>query len=372
MVNDESAKERLLPNKVRSESHLRGETPILVSWREVDYQVRISDPTAKSKGILGHLSGGPYAYKSILDNVSGYAAPGEILFIMGASGAGKTSLLNVLAQRTKLNKGDELTGELLLNGTPYSHKSHQKLIGYVMQDDAVFYQLTPRECLDFAVRMKFRFNTKAQYDAKVDELLSTLHLQKCADTRVGDSFKRGISGGERKRTSVGIELVSEPRVLYLDEPTSGLDSINAENVLRCLRKIAKSFNTTIVTTIHQPNTTCFNLSDRLMLLQGGRTVYQGPTCDAVGYFSSQGFSCPQTSNPADYFMQLLNAKACQKILNLPNGEAVISSLATNYQTTLAPTVSQAETTLLPTTKTSHQHQTTSNQRSDGSDPVTVW
>jgi len=344
------------------------EDPVLVSWTDINYQVRISDPNAKPRGILGRLRGGPYASKPVLENVSGYAEPGEILFIMGATGAGKTSLLNVLAQRTKVNTGDELTGELLLDGTPYNRKSHQKLIGYVMQDDAIFHQFTPRECLDFAVRMKFRFNTKAQYAKKVDELLSTLHLHKCADTLVGDPLKRGISGGERKRTSVGIELVSGPRVLFLDEPTSGLDSINAENVLRCLRKIARSFNTTIITTIHQPNTICFNLSDRLTLLQDGRTVYQGRTCDAVSYYSSLGFTCPQTSNPADFFMQLLNTNPCENFLKVPHGESVISSLTLSYEASIAPTIYRRQATIIP----DRRQEFTSNQALEDLELVTIW
>mmetsp|Transcript_23821 Transcript_23821/g.27001 ORF Transcript_23821/g.27001 Transcript_23821/m.27001 type:complete len:634 (-) Transcript_23821:84-1985(-) len=279
---------------------------VFVSWRDIEYKVNISDPDVRNASISDRLTGKNRVDKTIIDNVSGHAAPGEVLFLMGPSGAGKTSLLNILGQRMNVRERDSLTGELLLNGMPYKHKLHHQLIGYVMQDDAIFAQLTPRESLEFITRLKYSFATKAEYDEKVNELIFTLRLQKCADTRVGDALQRGISGGERKRTCIALELVSQPRVLYLDEPTSGLDSINAENVLRCLRRIARKFNTTIITTIHQPNSSCYNLSDRLILLQHGRSIYQGPTQDAVSYFSSLGHTCPQTSNPADYFMLLLN------------------------------------------------------------------
>ena len=133
-----------------------------------------------------------------------------------------------------------------------------------------------------------------------------MKLEKCAETLVGGQIIKGISGGERKRTSIAFELVSNPSVIILDEPTSGLDSLTAYIICSYLGKLAKEENKTVIMTIHQPGAELFNLFDRLILLAEGEMVYQGKTKDTIEYFDQMGFTCPDFMNPPDYFMSILH------------------------------------------------------------------
>lgn len=128
---------------------------------------------------------------------------------------------------------------------------------------------------------------------------------KCQNTQVGNELIRGISGGERKRLNIGTEIVTDPSLIFLDEPTSGLDSFNAQSVMQMLLKLAQNART-IITTIHQPRSSIFQMFDSLMLLSEGRTMYFGPANDSIAYFTQLGFPCPPNYNPADYFMDVLS------------------------------------------------------------------
>lgn len=117
---------------------------------------------------------------------------------------------------------------------------------------------------------------------------------------------KGVTKGEKKRTSIAFELMSDPDVIFLDEPTSGLDSFTAYNVVDVLQEYAQRANKTIICTIHQPSSEIFMKFDRLILLVDGKFIYQGPRSDVIEYFSSFGFQCPKLSNPADYFMSIMH------------------------------------------------------------------
>ena len=136
--------------------------------------------------------------------------------------------------------------------------------------------------------------------------MKKLQLEKCADVVIGGTILKGISGGERKRTSIAFELLSDPQVLFLDEPTSGLDSLTAYIIVRHLKQLAVNQNKTVIMTIHQPNHDIFEMFDRLVLMVEGRLVYQGPAKDSVNYFSEMGFKCIENANPPDYFMSILH------------------------------------------------------------------
>ena len=137
-------------------------------------------------------------------------------------------------------------------------------------------------------------------------MLNELGLTHCATTKIGNNLIRGISGGERKRTSIGVELITNPSMVFLDEPTTGLDSKTAENVVSLLVKLAQKGGRTVVSTIHQPSSQIFGLFDELILLVRGNIIYQGKSNMAVNYFSSIGYECPKLTNPADYFMKIMN------------------------------------------------------------------
>lgn len=167
-----------------------------------------------------------------------------------------------------------------------------------------------RECLEFAARLKLP-GTEAQKQAKVDEVIHLLRLTKCQHTKVGGPTIKGISGGEKKRTTIGIEMLTDPMLLFLDEPTTGLDSYTAFSVIYLLRDLARS-GRTIITTIHQPSSETYELFDRLLLMANGKIVYFNEAKLAVGYFSSINYVCPDESNPADFFMNILSIENLER------------------------------------------------------------
>jgi ABC-type multidrug transport system ATPase subunit len=142
-------------------------------------------------------------------------------------------------------------------------------------------------------------------------MLKTLKLVKCQNTRIGGPLVKGVSGGERKRTSIGVELITDPNLIFLDEPTTGLDSFTATSVMESLRDLAAKENRTVISTIHQPNTDIFDMFDRLVLLARGKIIYFNRADLAVDYFSNLGYTCPDTSNPCDYFMSMMSKESIE-------------------------------------------------------------
>ena len=147
--------------------------------------------------------------------------------------------------------------------------------------------------------------------ARVNELIMELKLNKCQYTRIGGPLVKGVSGGERKRTSIGVELITDPSLIFLDEPTTGLDSFTATSVMETLGDLAKKDGRTVISTIHQPNSDIFEMFDRLMLLARGKTIYFNKASLAVDYFGSIGHQCPDLSNPADYFMTMMSIESIE-------------------------------------------------------------
>lgn len=237
----------------------------------------------------------------ILDKVSGTVNPGEMLAIMGTSGAGKTSLLNLLAGR--VTDGD-ISGKILLNGVGEAQaehlRSHQT---YIMQDDLMMGTQTPREILRFSARLRLpKGTTHEQAEKRVNRILKELNLLDCADTRVGTvGGARGISGGERKRTAIGLELVTNPSLLFVDEPTTGLDSTTALRVTQTLEALARA-GRTVIATIHQPSSLIYACFDKVMLLSKGEVIYFGPRKEVLAYFDSVDRPVPKNSNPADHML----------------------------------------------------------------------
>jgi len=243
-------------------------------------------------------------YKTILSGITGSFEPGSVTAIMGSSGAGKTTLLNVLAGRAF----GKIDGKILYNGYPREESpslfQHQ---AYVMQDDIMMPTQTAREIITFSAKLRIsnEFFDIEKYE-RVEDIIDELNIRNCENTQVGaPGVKRGVSGGERKRIAVGVELVTNPSLLFLDEPTSGLDSFTAQRVVETMQTLAKS-GRTIVCTIHQPNSQIFAMLDNLILLAKGRMVYNGPVKTVVDYFGSIGHPVPQYTNPADYLMELIH------------------------------------------------------------------
>ncbi|XP_034633385.1 broad substrate specificity ATP-binding cassette transporter ABCG2-like isoform X1 [Trachemys scripta elegans] len=239
--------------------------------------------------------------KKVLHNVCGIMKPG-LNAILGPTGSGKSSLLDVLAAR-KDPAG--LSGQVLIDGFPQP-PNFKCISGYVVQDDVVMGTLTVRENLLFsaALRLPSSISFKEK-EERVTQIISELGLSKVADAKVGTELIRGVSGGERKRTNIGMELITEPPVLFLDEPTTGLDASTANAVLILLKRLSRR-GRTIIFSIHQPRYSIFKLFDSLTLLALGKVLYHGLAKQALKYFSSIGYQCEPFNNPADFFLDVIN------------------------------------------------------------------
>ncbi|KAK6230703.1 hypothetical protein QUC31_002221 [Theobroma cacao] len=210
--------------------------------------------------------------KFILKGVNCEARPGEISAIAGPSGAGKTTLLEILAGRIPPCKVS--SGEVLVNDRPVDNKLFRRVSGYVTQDDALFPLLTVEETLMYSALLRLPGGRK-EVSSRVKGLLKELGLEHVAGSRIGEGSNSGISGGERRRVSIGVDLVHDPAVILIDEPTSGLDSASALHVVTLLKSMAVNQGKTIVLTIHQPGFRILQLVDRIVLLSNGVVVHNG-------------------------------------------------------------------------------------------------
>eukprot|EP00026_Physarum_polycephalum_P002149 Phypoly_transcript_02154.p1 GENE.Phypoly_transcript_02154~~Phypoly_transcript_02154.p1 ORF type:complete len:902 (+),score=77.77 Phypoly_transcript_02154:193-2898(+) len=261
----------------------------------------------------------------ILHHVSGTIQPGHITAIMGASGAGKTTFLDILAGRK--NTG-VVGGEVLLNGHPRNKRTFKRLAGYVMQDDVFMGTLTVREYLTYIALLRLPAKMpKDQKMRRVDESLQELNIFHIRDTRIGTDTSRGISGGERKRLAIAAELVVDPSILMLDEPTSGLDSHSASLLLQTLHNLAHGEKQrSIIMSIHQPRSDIFHLFDNLIVFAHGQAVYQGPSAGALRHFSALGFECPPNFNPADFIIDTVAQPSFRDSLVPPPPEHSINTM----------------------------------------------
>ncbi|XP_007571856.1 broad substrate specificity ATP-binding cassette transporter ABCG2 isoform X1 [Poecilia formosa] len=239
--------------------------------------------------------------KDILIDLNGLMKPG-LNAIMGATGSGKSSFLDVLAAR---KDPSGLSGEVLINGAPQP-PNFKCLSGYVVQDDVVMGTLTVRQNFAFSAALRLPSSiSQKEKEQKVEKLIQELGLGRVANSKVGTQLIRGISGGERKRTNIGMELIIDPPVLFLDEPTTGLDASTANSVLLLLKRMA-NHGRTIILSIHQPRYSIYRLFDSLTLLVNGKQVYHGPAQRALEYFSEIGYHCEAHNNPADFFLDVIN------------------------------------------------------------------
>ncbi|KAI4824766.1 putative Brefeldin A resistance protein, partial [Aureobasidium sp. EXF-8845] len=261
------------------------------SWKDLTYTVPTSD--------------GP---RVLLNKVDGWAKPGSLGALMGASGAGKTTLMDVLAQR---KTDGTINGSVLVDGRPLS-VSFQRSTGYCEQLDVHEPLTTVREALEFSALLRQSRNTPKEEKLKyVDVILDLLEMHDIADCLVGTSGGAGLSIEQRKRLTIGVELVAKPSViLFLDEPTSGLDGQAAFNTVRFLKKLA-SAGQAILVTIHQPSSQLFAQFDNLLLLaKGGNTAYFGEIGSNASvireYFGKHGAACPEGKNPAEHMIDVIS------------------------------------------------------------------
>lgn len=272
------------------------------SWENLSYKVKVPVTKRDSKG--RDVVTKEMTWKYLIKDLSGTAARGRTLAIMGPSGAGKTTFLNTIAGRIRQDADCVVEGVAFLNKTIFT-KDYKKAVSFVAQDDIVMGKETPREALRFNYRMKLGADA-ATAEVATTEMLARLHLTECADTLLGiPGLLKGVSGGEKKRTNIGSELITNPRILILDEPTTGLDSVNAFRVGQLLSELAHVEGRTVLCTIHCPSSELFAEFDDVILLAKGRVAYHGPREEAPAYFAKLGYPVPPLYNPSEFYMNLL-------------------------------------------------------------------
>uniref|UniRef100_A0A8B9J6H8 ATP binding cassette subfamily G member 2 (JR blood group) n=1 Tax=Astyanax mexicanus TaxID=7994 RepID=A0A8B9J6H8_ASTMX len=224
--------------------------------------------------------------------------------IMGPTGSGKTSLLDVIAGRKDprgLKSGKVLVDNALVTS------SLRLSSAYVVQNDVLMGTLTVRENLAFSANLRLSLAEYSSSDKamKVESVIKELGLTDCANTKIGTEFLRGVSGGERKRCSIGMELITSPSLLFLDEPTTGLDSNTANAIIDLLHRLSRS-GKTIIFSIHQPRYSIYRQFDHLTLMNKGEIIYAGSADKALTYFEEIGYKCEPFNNPADFFLDITN------------------------------------------------------------------
>ncbi|MDA8876139.1 ATP-binding cassette domain-containing protein [Akkermansiaceae bacterium] len=248
--------------------------------------------------------------RDLLSDISLSVLPGELVALMGPSGSGKTTLLNVLAGISEANRG-----EVRFNGLPVSagDPSAAAHAGYVPQDDLLYAELTVAECLYFSTRYRVPGSVSdSQIRYKVKEVCDTLGLDgRIRNTRIGSSEKKTLSGGQRKRVNLAMELVTDPLVLFLDEPTSGLSSRDTRVVVEALRELATKMSIPVVVTIHQPSMRVYQNFDKVIYLKEGQLVYYGNAFpEGVEYFVRE--EAPELVGP-DGVMEKLEERNTKKM-----------------------------------------------------------
>ncbi|CAH1429045.1 unnamed protein product [Lactuca virosa] len=269
--------------------------PVILKFQEVVYTIRI-----KNEGWLKKNSDKSIE-KQILKGVTGKVLPGELLAMLGPSGSGKTTLLTALGGRL----GGKLGGTVTYNGKSFS-SIMKRNTGFVTQDDVLYPHLTVTETLVFTALLRLpRSLTSQEKVMHAESVINQLGLTRCKTSIIGGPLLRGVSGGERKRVSIGQEMLINPSLLFLDEPTSGLDSTTAQRIVSTLWDLARG-GRTVVMTIHQPSSRLFYMFHKVLLLSEGNPLFFGKGSEVMDYFNHIGFSPSVAMNPSDFLLDLAN------------------------------------------------------------------
>lgn len=270
--------------------------------------------------------------RPIIQGLTGYAQPGEVLAIMGPSGCGKSTLLDALAGR--LGANTRQSGDILINGRTQTLAYGTS--AYVTQDETLITTLTVKEAVYYSAQLQLPNSmTKSEKKERAETTIREMGLQDSMNTRIGGWGAKGLSGGQKRRVSICIEILTRPKLLFLDEPTSGLDSAASYYVMSRITKLEQREGRTIITSIHQPSSEVFGLFSNLCLLSSGRVVYFGRANATNEFFASNGFPCPTLQNPSDHFLRTINKDFDEDIEQGSRGkratEEVIEILVTSFK-----------------------------------------
>ncbi|XP_026843316.1 ATP-binding cassette sub-family G member 1 isoform X3 [Drosophila persimilis] len=257
-----------------------------------------------------HLKTATKGFTQILNEACGTFKSGRLTAILGPSGAGKTTLLNALAGF----KITGVSGRFLLNGRPRDLMAFRKMSAYIAQDFVMLNLLTVEETLWVSVDLKTPSAKSAQEKQKIiDDIIDILQLQSCRQTLVGK-----ISGGEQKRLSIGIELATNPPIMFFDEPTSGLDCVSSYQVICHLQRLCHD-GRIVVCVVHQPGSRLMQLFDDVLVLAHGEVLYAGEQRTMLATFEGSGFTCPQYYNPADFVLDVCSESSttqrCESLIS---------------------------------------------------------
>ncbi|KAJ9567856.1 hypothetical protein OSB04_003822 [Centaurea solstitialis] len=302
-------------------------SPVTLKFHEVVYTIKVKKQGWMKK--IKKKQDQSSMEKQILKGITGVVLPGEILAILGPSGSGKTTLLAALGGRL----GGKLNGTITYNGKTFS-SIMKRYTGFVTQDDVLYPHLTVTETLIFTALLRLpKTLTTREKIVHAEAVIDQLSLMRCKNVIIGGPSLRGVSGGERKRVSIGQEMLVNPSLLFLDEPTSGLDSTTAQRIVSILWELARG-GRSIVMTIHQPSSRLFYMFRKVLLLSEGNSLFFGKGSEVMDYFHGIGFSPSVAMNPSDFLLDLANGISSDDWSHA-NRNAVKQKLALAYKSNLA-------------------------------------
>lgn len=258
--------------------------------------------TNSAEAVVALHNGRKHGEWCVLNECSGTISPGEVVGVLGPSGCGKTTLLSAITGSAfDLGNKATISGDVMVNGEP--RKTHH--VAYVPQADNLIPTLTVRECVKYSALLRLPRDTSSEeINNRVELVLSELGLQHVGDSQVGGSGKiRGISGGERRRVTIAMELVIDPSIIVLDEPTSGLDSYTAMSLTRSLRQVVQG-GRIVMASLHQPSKDMFYALDRVILMGHGRIIYMGRPEEAELFLEQAGYPTPEGGSVAEHLLEV--------------------------------------------------------------------